>query len=67
MCDSAMTDTSRGGFWKECLFHHNCTTRREHIGPRKVDLETGKPLGKRAISYDHRLAHAIIEVICHAH
>lgn len=44
---------------EECMFHHNCTTRRAHIGPRKVD-ENGRPVGKRVISYDHSLAHAIL-------
>lgn len=44
---------------QECMFHHNCETRRAHIGPRKVDAE-GRPVGKRVISYDHKLAHAIV-------
>lgn len=41
---------------EECMFHHNCVTRREHI--REKDAPR---TDKRPISYDHRLAHGIIQ------
>lgn len=44
---------------EECMFHHNCVTRRAHIGPRRVD-ENGRPVGKRIIAFDHKLAHGIL-------